>query len=173
MGAFWRSELVPELSQGDIVKVTPISALVWPLVPLKHETIRGGRSAWVEQRQGSPAEGERCHTLSNSVTAFGVILSHSCDLDKPRRSSSVLIAPVSATAALAPTLAQRIMAREVRASVPLVGTPEVGDSYADLRRITFLSRDCVNSLKRLASMTDEAQRLLHAHLLGFFARLTL
>jgi hypothetical protein len=54
--------------------------------------------------------------------------------------------------------------------MPLLAIPGVGDMFADLRCICFLSRELVVAAKRVASMSEQGKGQIQVQLVGFFTR---
>ncbi|MBI4190299.1 MAG: hypothetical protein HY525_07140 [Betaproteobacteria bacterium] len=169
---WWGEQVESDLSQGDIVANLPIFLLVSPLKYLRHTNLRGNTPGWMDS--DSPVvdrDGRtRLHAIGKSLP--GLVLSHSCELDKrDRRKRRVIVAPIVPIGTVSDVaLRDSILAQAQYASMPLPDIPGLGTYYADLRSIVTLDRDIVDKGKRLASMTELAQKRLWAQLVAFFLR---
>jgi hypothetical protein len=92
-------------------------------------------------------------------------------LDKHRENrTTLLIAPVRPLSTVPSDTAKAILANRKFAAIPLVGLPQLGDAYADLRLISPLDRKVADDITRLRSMTDAAVEFLRIRVVHFFAR---
>ena len=169
MEDWWQPRLETELSQGDVVVETAFHATKFPFQFLRYETGKGGREQWVPSP--TPVERNTLFPFRGDLTNLPcIVLSHSCELDK-RDSSRVAIAPMQKLSSLTTELQDLCMQQKALAWMPLPGTPTLGDMFGDLRCISYVSRDQVKTLTRVASMTDAARMRLQAQIVGFFTRL--
>lgn len=172
---WWADRVHEKLSQGDVVVELPFFLSPSPAQYLRHTTMRGGASGWMESAKPVQDREGRVRFLGIGRIVAGLVLSHSCELDKEDRGKRrVLVAPIVPIETVAES-AQRdaILAQQLTASLPLPDVPTLGTCYADLRSLTTLEREIVDSGKRVASMVPEAERRLQAQLVAFLVRLYL
>jgi hypothetical protein len=165
---WWLPALDPKLSQGDLIQGIPFCVPCIPLVPLQETTLRGPRIVW-ESRARMVLTRQREHALATHSGRIGLVISHSCDLDK-NKPSPVLMAPVSPLSSLADDMQAKVLAQGSRALLAFPGGGERGVLYADLRAISPIPRDAIKLENRLFSMTDQAIDRLHAQLVAFLLR---
>jgi hypothetical protein len=163
-----------ELSQGDIFDGLPFCTPELPVVHLSPGTGRGAKPIWTPS---DPATSFRPDQKNRALVAYrmghGIVVSHDCAIDKPKRNGRILFAPVVSIAVL-DTLTQDVVRRQGHfSSMYLPGLPGLGDAYADLRLITPFPRDIVDELRQVASLTDAARTRLHQAIVAFFVRLNL
>lgn len=165
---WWAGQLQDKLSQGDIVADLPIFQAMKPVKYLKKTTYKNNISGWVESVEAI-VDGERkAHFLAIGKLAPGIVISHSCELDKGK--GRVIVAPIAPISSVPEEQQHKILGQEHFALMPLPNIPEIGTSYADLRSISFLHRDIVDSSRRIASMSEMATERLIAQIVAFFAR---
>lgn len=166
--AWWREAPNPKgLSQGDVVGVLPFAVSPAPPIGLRKETARGGRAVWAEVE---PPKAQATDLLFKGQLVPGLVVSHSCDLDKNERKARVLVVPTRELAALETVNRQQVLEQRRRALMPLPAIPSLGDRYADLRLMTAVDRGLLPDETRVASMTDHGVRRLQAQLASFFLR---
>src|SRR5882672_8276293 len=85
-----------KLSQGDIVAALPTFLPSIPVQPLRHATMKGGASGWMENDAPVKDRDGREHFLGVGRVIPGLVLSHSCELDKEDRGKRrVTVAPIA------------------------------------------------------------------------------
>lgn len=174
----WAPELNPKgLSQGDILCSIPLGAPAAPLVFLGRDTFNHPtRGVYYPQRaelERFPGDPGGLFIAKGRIT-YGLVMTHSCDLDDPRDGARILVAPVANIENVSDQSSrERIMRRGRLAFVPLPAVPGVGDCYADLRSMAPLDRPHFGDAKRACSMTEESVLLLHAQLIKYFSRVEL
>ena len=170
--SWWRPELNDAgLSQGDVIQDLPFAISTNPPTRLKKTTGKGGVETWVPTSQSSGASQQ--HFLFEGKEALGLVVSHSCDLDKRAARLRVLVAPIRPITALEPEVQEKVMEQTRIPLMPLPELPGVGDSYVDLRSIIAVPRKLIPDAARVASMSDEGLERLQAQLVLFFTRLKL
>lgn len=168
---WWAENLESNLSQGDIVSAFPIGTLTHPVKYLKKGTFPKGQTGWLELNDPHLDGNSRTHYLAQGKILHGLVVSHSCDIDKNK--SCVLIAPLGKLDNLPEAHRQTVLSQTNIALLGMPNIPDFGDGYADLRNITVVPTDVIKSLNRSASMSKNALDLLQARLVTFFTRLEL
>lgn len=172
---WWRRELNPEgLSQGDILSDVLVGSAHDPRAYLGRDvTTKGTKKVWPEAPTFDTFKTDQTgYYIARGRQGYGIVLSHSCDLDKGRDKSGVLVALVSPMSQIQnPTQRNSILAQRHFAFLPLPDIPGLGTCYADLRRINYVARKSIQNESRLASMSADGATRLHAQLIGFFTRL--
>jgi len=175
------------LCQGDIIREIPHIHLRPPLpltVIRKEQTKWGqrltpyeyGSSATHAEAPGSTspqggfkfAQGEQVLTFCQ--VAFGMVLSHGCEIDKDSKHRMVaLIRPLSG---VPPEGLEIIRSHNNLSACYLPAYGEImGESYVDFRRITTLHPDFLKNSERIASLTDEAVKYVQTQFFRFVTRL--
>lgn len=169
MHAWWQGELRKELSQGDVVLGLPFTIVANPPLPLRKETGRKGVTQWLHANSSAlPTAGASKADLISQGLAFpGVVVSHSCEIDKPQ-ARYLHLAPVIPIMQVNPEDRVTIEQGKNVSKMYLPASAQVDESYADLRLIVPLPIALIRSRDRVASMTDEATELLQARLVAFF-----
>ena len=172
---WWADRVHDKLSQGDVVAELPFFLSPSPVQYLRHANMKGGAPGWMESDKPIAQRDGRVRFLGIGKIVAGLVLSHSCELDKDDRGKRrVLVAPIVSIETIAePALRESIVAQQLTASLPLPDVPTLGTCYADLRSLTTLEREIVDGGKRVASMVPEAERRLQAQLVAFLVRLDL
>ena len=172
--SWWAPHLRSELSQGDVLSPVLIGAAQLPVVYLsKGPVLKGNVQTWTPPSVFAPNPGDGLgNFLGKGRVNHALIVSHDCEIDKPRRGSRVLIVPVSPLTNVVDAVGRQAIIEQKRyASIPLPGLPSLGDCYADFRLLMWIDRKIIEDAgKRVASMTDEAVILLQARPVGFFTR---
>lgn len=169
--------------QGDIIREIPHIHLKPPLTVIRKEHVKYGErltpyaySSSAPQTgmpgSNSPQDGYKFgqgeQVLAFCQAAFGMILTHGCEIDKDERHRTVaLIRPLSGV----PSEGQEIIKANQKLSyyyLPAYGEI-LGESYVDFRRITTLHPDFLKNTERIVSLTDDAVKVLQ---LQFFRYLT-
>lgn len=166
---WWLPAPLPGLSQGDIIAGVAFAIVVNPLTPLVKDS-DGKRAVWAPSTEWKPDNNGRGHALSAGKMGAGVVVSHSCELDKEKARGRVLLAPVPSLTNLPEEHRPVVLAQQKRSAMPLPGVPNLGDCYADLHNIMSFDRRVLDSCTRLASMTEAARRRLMLQLIEFFVR---
>lgn len=172
---WWADHVHEELSQGDIVAELPFVLSTSPPQYLRHANMKRGASGWAESDTPVKHRDQRVRFLGVGKVTAGLVLSHCCELDKSDRGKRrVLVAPIAPIETVTdPDLREAILAQRLTASFGMPDVPTLGTCYSDLRSITTLQRDIVDSATRLASMVPAAERRLQAQLVAFLVRLDL
>jgi hypothetical protein len=176
---WWEQTLRPEISQGDIVDAVPFAEIILPEIYLTKKAFPGARTsgqpvttrtAW--DRAEVLNEGPENGVLFRPRINLGVVVSHDCDIDKPNKKVFIHLAPVfPATRLEDPSKRQEVFEQRRPALMPLPEMPDVGDCYADLRRMQGVPYSLVRPLRRILSMSDDARFRLEAQLVAFYSRL--
>lgn len=167
----WAPTLAESLTQGDLIRDAWVGAQFHPRAALKGgPTGHGGLRTWHQHPTWHPNGDGFGHYLARGRVAFAVIISYSCEIDKP--GAPVLIAPVvSLSTVSAEETKAKIIAGEKYSSFAIPELASVIESsYVDLRAITYVPRAVVDQSQRCASATDHGMQRLMAHLIGFFTR---
>ena len=172
--SWWAPHLKAELSQGDVLAPVLIGSVQHPILYLKKgPVLKVNVQSWVPSSDfiSNPGDGLG-NFLGKGRVVNAIIVSHDCEIEKPRRGTRILIAPASPLTNVTDTNhRQKIMEQKHFALLPLPGIPKLGDCYADFRLLMWVDKKLVEDAgKRIASMTDEAVIRLHAQLIGFFTR---
>lgn len=169
---WWSREIESELTQGDVVSTLSIAVLNEPIRYLKKtNTHANGQVNWSELNTPSPDKQGITHYLAKGNDLMGIIVSHSCDMDKTAK--RILIAPIAPLENIQLAHRDTIINQTNIRLFGMENLPGVGDVYADLRNITSVPVSVVKSLTRVASMSPKAQLLLQARLYYFFTRVKL
>lgn len=158
---FWLASIDERLSQGDVVAEVLMASAIHPSIGVKKETLSKGRIGWVETAEVTTS------FVANGKTAYSLVISHSCDLDKNEAKGRVLVAPINLKGVAGPSWPS-IEKFERRSLFPLPDVLDLGDMYADLRVIRAVDRDALGG--RVASMSEAGLQMLHRHLHGFLIR---
>lgn len=170
-GSWWTTEPRPCLSQGDVVAEVPFCIVASPVTHLKFTSLRDNKPGWAENAIAVARKtDQKKYILAHGEVRYGLVLSHDCDLDKPRTNQRVLVAPVGQIAGLEPTLQRTILEQRHLALMPLPALGQLGDSYADLRLIAAVPRETVLDANRVASLTDDGRDRLQVQILKFLFR---
>ena len=167
VGNWWLPVPRSDLSQGDVLSAASIGVITSPIRFLRHETLSKGRGGWSESDQPVPRDNKVPMLAMGQVGAV-VVLSHDCEIDKQQ--SRVIVAPILPISSLDAKTQQATLAGKIFALGPLPDVPGLGTHYFDFRSTTAVARAGVNSLTRVASLTDEGVKLLQARIFGFFTR---
>jgi hypothetical protein len=168
---WWLPALRPEMSQGDIVASVPFSMITLPVSYLKYTELAKKRSGWeVCDQPVVQKSTQRMHVLAAFKAKMGVVLSHDCELDKPKDNGRILLAPVAPITDVPEATRTLILEQRTRALIPLPDLGNFGTCFADLRSMTSVPHSLVDSSSRIGSMTDHAVLRLHAQLVSFLLR---
>jgi hypothetical protein len=170
---WWAEQLESVLSQGDIVARVPIARPVSPQKYLeKWPLAKGTPGGWKESLDPVRKGSDDLYFLSAGRVVHGLMLSHSCELDKGGASNKrVVVAPVLPIDDIAESQRENLLAQKYFNLMPLPEIPGIGTCYANLRLITSIHRDVIGNETRVASMTPAALKRLMAQLAAFFMRL--
>ncbi len=172
MASWWRIELNPQgLSQGDVIRLLISGSAVVPIRPLRSRPLPKGKSGWEELTGWSPGNNDVGHYLAAGKMLPCLVVSHSCDMEKPKDTARVLIAPMRPLNVFSSEERELVLQRSRANLVPLSEIPGWEDSCADLRCISYVDRWMVNASERVVSMTEEATRIFQAQLVHFFTRI--
>jgi hypothetical protein len=170
--------------QGDIIREVPHIHIKPPLIAVRKETTKSGeRFAPFEYHLGlsgeegpvnNPPRGSfkiatGDEVLASCQLAFGMILTHGCEIDKDLRYCQVaLIRPLSAV----PLESQDVIRTNKNLSYCYLPPYKeiMGESYVDFRRITTLHPAFLNDSERVVSLTDDAVKYVHTLLFRFWTR---
>ncbi|HVA76753.1 MAG TPA: hypothetical protein VNF27_02615 [Candidatus Binataceae bacterium] len=130
-----------------------------------------GKSGWEEVTGWSPGNNDVGYYLAAGKMLPCLVVSHSCDLEKPKNTARVLIAPMRPLAAFSPEERELVLQRSRANLVPLSEIPGWEDGCADLRCISYVDRWFVDASERVVSMTEEATKIFQAQLVHFFTRI--
>jgi hypothetical protein len=166
---WWQTGLKPRLSQGDILADVPFCLPVSPIAPLRETQLKGGRVAWEASSRGALTR-LKAHTLATHVDRYALVVSHDCELDKPKP-NPVLVAPVLPIHTLTPDMQAKVLSQDSRSALPLPEVPGIGTMYAELRYVTALPNEFARAARRVASMGPEGKARLSAQLVLFLLRL--
>ncbi len=166
----------PLWCQGDIIREIPHIHLrpPPPLTVIRRESVKWGeRLTPYEYGSNTPqggfdfAHGEQ--VLASCQVAFGMVLSHDCEIDKdPKYRMVALIRPLSEVRSDGQEI---IRANRNFSACYLPAYAEIiGESYVDFRRITTLHPDFLENSERIASLTDEAVKYIQTQLFRFLTR---
>jgi len=165
---WWAERLQKELSQGDIVVDLPVFQATQPVKHLKKATYKNNVPGWVESDESALDGARNGHFLATGKLCSAIVISHSCELDKGK--GRVAVAPIAPISSVSAPQREAILNQTHFALIPLPEIPEIGTCYADLRSISVLHRDLVDSRRRIASMSDAATERLIAQIVAFFTR---
>ncbi len=171
---WWRPALNPEgLSQGDILSGILVGSPNEPKAFLgRDKWSNRGREYWpqVPELDTYRTDGTGLY-VSRGKRCYGLVLSHSCEIDKNKDRGRVLVALVSPIEQVSDVkVREGILAQKRRAFMPLPDVPGVGTCYADLRQINFVAQNSLSENDRMASISDDGLVRLHAQLVAFFTR---
>jgi hypothetical protein len=170
MSNWWAAALEERLSQGDVFASLPFSALVYPRQPLTKEASKWNPEFYLPKEPDPAPQDGFFFFLGKGEMLPGIIVSHSCELDKDEKKGRVLVAPLRSIANIQSQHVQNVMTFRRKSSFPLPGIPKLGDYYADLRQVQNLDRRYLGLNQRLASMTPEAMDRFGLHVAGFVYR---
>lgn len=171
----WASALAGDLSQGDLVSDIWVGSQAAPRTALtRGPTAKGGASVWHGGPAWRPEADGRGYFLAQGRSAYALVLSQSCEIDKRGGKGPVLVAPVLPLEETIADAANREVIRSGRrfAFFPLPSlAPHFPESYVDLRAISYLSRKALDSATRVLSSTEAGTQTLATHLVAFFTRI--
>ncbi len=169
MVSWWIALLDEQLSQGDVLLDLPIASLTDPVEYLEKGTAKGGIVVWYPRTVPVPDKENRLPLLVKGKTVPAIVLSHDCELDKPRGAARVTVAPIAPIANLQPDFQARVIAQRVIAMLPVQGCPTLPqECYADFRSIASVPRSIVDKLTRIAGMSETGKLRLQAQLVRHF-----
>lgn len=176
MSSLWASSLLPELSQGDLLEPLPFVTVEFPEKKLKRgKTLAHGVESWQESPSFTALKDGRGAFLAMGRALHAVVVSESCEIDKEKR---ILIAPVVPVSSVSgPKTDEWLETVRQDKRYPFVYVPDASgilpESYIDLRGICPINRNHVDSVKRLASMSDTATNKLRMHIVAYFVHIPL
>jgi hypothetical protein len=170
-GEWWLSDVRAEISQGDAFADVPFSILVNPLTHLRYTEIGRGKSGWAETADPVVHKAtQRAHALAALKMQLGIILSHDCEIDKPKDRHRILMAPIAPVAELPGDAQAAVLSQRHRALVPVGELRQLGQCFADLRGMTAVPAHLAKGNSRIASMTDGGRARLQGYLVSFLLR---
>lgn len=172
---WWAQHVKSELSQGDIVAPLLIGSPHNPTTYLTRGTTgKNGVPQWASLQKFQVDQGDSMGLgffLGKGLNNHVLIVSHDCEIDKPKNTTRVLVAPVLSINRIQPEHRERIINQEKFNVIALPDLPDLGTCYADFRLISPVSREAIDVTgMRIASMTDDAVVLLKVQLTSFFGR---
>jgi hypothetical protein len=177
---FYHPRIRDALSQGDVLKIFPHLFLKPQLKVAREQTIKGGRQVVTPHEYkigtetatlagGFNREGE--DLLTRCQEACALVIRHDCEIENDRK--YCLIALVRSLGAAGMHEESKAAIRENR-NAPYFYLPALaqvlGESYADLRRISCVTPDLIETQNRTASLSDASVELLQTQLVLFFTR---
>jgi len=174
MAGWWRPELNPQgLSQGDVIRLLISGTAVVPVRPLRSRQLQKGKAGWEELPAWAPGNNDVGHYLATGKMTACLVVSHSCDLEKPKDTARVLIAPMRPLAPFKDEDREIILRQENRNLFPFPEIPRLEGHCADLRLFSYVGPQLVDAGERITSMTEEATKILQARLVHFFTRIVI
>ena len=167
---WWEGQVRPDLSQGDIVGPIPIVSVTYPPKYLQKNNFRGNISGLLESLEVKKEKDGRISVFSAGHLMWGIVLSHDCDVDKPKENKTVLVASIGRIEDVPQEHQETITSQSNIPRMFLPSVPSIGDCYAALRTTVYVPRDLVDSAPRIASMSDQARDFLQARIVAFFTR---
>ena len=168
MGGWWLESVRDLLSQGDVLESVTFSVGKFPLVTLQKRTLPGKATGWAEDTWSPNAEGIG-HSLAEGRRLPALVVSHDCEMDKPKRRVLVHVAPIVELRRLPTEEQEKVLSQQRPSLLPLQGMPPTnGEYFADLRAITPVDLRVVTASVRIASMTDDGRDRLQAQLISFW-----
>jgi hypothetical protein len=142
-----------------------------PVTHLKYTSLRDSKAGWAETPNPVVRKtDQKKYLLAQGEVRPALVLSHDCDLDKPRSNPRVLVAPIGLMSILEPGTQITILEQRHLALLPLPALGTLGDCFADLRLVTVVPRDVVLEANRIASLTDEGRERLQVQISRFLFR---
>ncbi len=172
MPGWWRAELNPQgLSQGDVIRVLISGTAVVPVQALRSRPFKKGIAGWEVLPAWAPGNNDVGHYLASGKMTPCLVVSHSCDLEKPKDTARVLIAPMRPLAPFKEEDREIVLRQENINLFPLPEIPGLEDHCADLRCISYVDRKLVDASELIVSMAEDATKILQARLVHFFTRI--
>jgi hypothetical protein len=165
---WWRDARDSRLWQGDIIAEVPVAVALYPLTQLtrnKDQKDWGESLSWTPNREGV------ANLIARGRRANVIVLSHECEIDKNESKGRVTVAPVIPIDRLSDEERDRVWSQRRLCKMPLPEIPNLGSCYGDLRQISAVDRQYVQTKNRLASISDEGLGRLRLQLIAFFTRL--
>jgi hypothetical protein len=158
----------PELSQGDLFALVP-SVYVRDLsYMVRLDTARFRLESDKPPNFNIDKEHQATAT---SVRRAAIVLTHDCEIDKEPARASLLMALVRPLSAVNEDDRDGFRTNTRHRAFYLPENDYLdGESYADLRAVTTIRRDTLESLSQLAAMNEDGRRMLREQLFRFFAR---
>lgn len=171
MAGWWLPQLNAKgLSQGDVIRPLISGSAVAPQKSLRRQQLKGNKPGWAEV-EWTPDNNGVGHYLASGKILPCLIVSHSCDLEKKKDNSRVLISPMLPLSIFPEEARQFVLQLLTINLFPVVEVPGLEDHCADLRCISYVDRNLVNACEIVVSMSEEGMRNLQAHLVTFFTRI--
>jgi hypothetical protein len=171
------TEPIPgDFRQGDIYRdVLHLMFSAGEVEAVRSFTNRSGRTqAFLHGRDNPPADGFRWSkeaVVAEGQLAWGIVLTHDCDLENDDEKSHRLVALLRPFGDLGEESQGIILRGEHmgRLYLPPWEELDLPETYIDFRRWTTLREDALPPDRRILSMTDDGRRLLHAGLIRCLA----
>jgi len=129
MAGWWRTELNPRgLSQGDIIRSLISGSAAVPIRPLRSRPLPKGKAGWEELPDWMPGNNDVGNYLAVGKVLPCLVVSHSCDLEKPKETARVLLAPMRSIAPFKPEDQEAILLQLNANLFPLPDIPGLGKS---------------------------------------------
>jgi hypothetical protein len=169
MTDWWRPDLSPELSQGDVLIESPVALVCDPIVHLQKGTGKGNKTIWFESDFSIAGSDGKGNFLAKGKMVAAMVLSRDCEIDKTRTTSRITVAPIYLLTSIPEAHRLAVLRQDVIAMLPIPECSGISDSsYVDFRSITTIPRSLVSRLKRTASLSDEAKLRLQTQIVKHF-----
>lgn len=173
---YWANSIEHELTQGDLLRDVWVGSSATPKRSLKSGNMASNRiPTWEEC--GSTLITDHSgmgHFLARGRSAYAIVISHSCEIDKGGSKVPVLVAQVNPISQIDSQACENIRQGLRQAFLFL---PEIEgifpESYADLRTICYLPRAIINSCERVRSVTQDGLNLLACQVVSFVTRVNM
>ena len=166
---WWTPKLHPDLSQGDVISDSHLLVAMHPTEYVKRS---GGKASGWEKSEAWVASNDGLgHAVARGRITRAIVLTHSCELDKPAGRKRVLVAAVFDAASMTEAERAQVFGQKRFSRLPLPQVPGVGDCYVDLRLMMTIDRRSIEEKHRIAGMTDDGVQRLKLQLVGFLTRL--
>jgi hypothetical protein len=169
-GSWWQEKLRDELSQGDLLEGIPFVLAPMPVRYVKKHTVKIYGDGWFESLTPFRDKGGRTVLVAAGAVTTGIVLSHDCESDKQEFSKTLVLARVESMTTAPPEHRQAIIDQLNIPRMFLPGVPGLGDCYVNFRSVGTVDREVIRATRRIASMRDEARKLLEARIVKFFVR---
>lgn len=158
----------PELSQGDLFDLVP-SVYVHDLGYMS-KTDTNKYSLLRNRPESFKLDAEHAATAM-AIRRPAIVITHDCEIDKPHSRATLLMASVRPLAKIRKEDREGFRDNTRHRAFYLPETPYLtGENYADLRTVTTVRRDVLETLQKLASMGEDGRRMLREQLFRFFTR---
>lgn len=171
---YWADGIESELTQGDLLQDVWVGSSVSPRRALESGNMKNTTPTWEECGSAlKPNHSGLGHFLARGRSGYAIVISHSCEIDKPRARVLVLVAQVTPLSQLNDaTTCENIRQGRRQAFLFLPGIENIfPESYADLRTICYLDKTITDSCVRLRSVTQNGMNLLQCQIVSFVTRI--